>query len=202
MLFTLVRHGEVDGRPFVFRGRSDPALSARGLHQLRAAASAFDAPRINRLVSSPSRRCKDFCASWAPSRNVALRIVDALREIDFGQWEEHSPAEALAHDPVSYQALQAEPESWCSPNGEPYRAFRHRVLDAMRELRDSGDEHVGIVTHAGVIRVVLSETLNITASDAQRVAITPGGVCRIWYDAGDHHRLLALDNGTASWPAG
>lgn len=191
MLLTLVRHGAVEGRADVFRGRSDPPLSSTGWEQLACALAVLDESPPDCLVSSPARRCLMFASHWTQTRHIKLRSVEALREMEFGEWEERSPEEARLHDPENYARFVADPEQWRSPGGESYVEFRARVLRAIDELRTSTFQHVAILTHAGVIRVLLCEVLGIRAHHALRIAIACGSTCRLWYD-GPHSRLLAL----------
>lgn len=192
MLLTLLRHGETTGRPFVFRGRSDPPLSAHGWMQLERAASLFEKPPIERLVASPSRRCSEFARTWAQQHEVAVTLLDALREIDFGEWEELTCEEACARDAECYAQLQRDPHGWCSPGGEPYVEFRRRVLDATAQLYCNGGPHLGVVTHAGVIRIVLGELLNLQPADAHRIVLPPASACRLWCESERRGCLLAL----------
>jgi alpha-ribazole phosphatase len=182
MLLTLIRHGAVEGRAHVFRGRSDPPLSSAGWEQLVRALAVFDESPPDCLVSSPSRRCLEFASHWTQARKIRLRIVDALREIDFGEWEECSPEEARLHDPDGYARFVSEPEQWCSPGGESYLDFRARVLRAIDELRANDLQHAAVLAHAGVMRVLLCEALDIRASRAMRIALACGSMCRLWFD--------------------
>jgi broad specificity phosphatase PhoE len=191
MLLTLVRHGAVNGRAHVFRGSSDPALSSAGWEQLVCAFAPFDQSAPNCLVSSPSRRCLAFASHWTQMRQIPLRIVEALRELDFGEWEERTPEEARLHDPESYARFVADPEQWRSPGGESYVEFRARVLRAIDELRASDLRHAVLLAHAGVVRVLLCEALGIRAHQALRIALAYGSTCRLWYD-GPRSRLLTL----------
>jgi broad specificity phosphatase PhoE len=196
MLLTLIRHGAVEGRAHVFRGRSDPPLSSAGWEQLACALAVFDESPPDCLVSSPSRRCLEFASHWTQARQIPLRILDALREIDFGEWEERSPEEARWHDPAAYASFVSDPEQWCSPGGESYREFRTRVLRAIEELRTGDLQHAAILAHAGVIRVLLCESLDIRAPQALRIALAYGSTCRIWYD-GTRSQLLTLQQPAA-----
>jgi len=198
MLISLLRHGEVEGPALVFRGRSDPPLTELGQEQMRRAALAFERPRIDRLVSSPRRRCLTFAMQWSQQHGVALTTRAALSEIDFGAWEELSPQEARRRDPQCYARLQSRPDAWCSPHGESYADFRARVLGALHELCGDGIEHLGIVTHAGVMRVILCELLDLAPRNAQCIALVPAASCRIWWDATGRRRLLELRGGNPS----
>lgn len=192
MLLTLIRHGEVQGRPCVFRGRRDPALTPDGWAQLERAACTFDDPLVGRVVSSTSRRCSEFASVWTRRRNIELCRVATLREIDFGAWEEMTQDEARAHDAVCFEQLQRDPEHWRAPGGESYGEFRERVRDELHAILDGAAQHVGVLTHAGVIRVVLCDALNIAPRDAMRVALPPACVCRLSYESDGAAMLLAL----------
>ncbi len=182
MLLTLIRHGAVEGRLHVFRGRSDPPLSSAGWEQLACALAMLDESPPDCLVSSPARRCLEFASHWTQARQIPLRIVDALREIDFGEWEERSPDEARLHDPDGYARFVSDPEQWRSPGGESYLEFRARVLCAIDALHADDLQHAAVLAHAGVMRVLLCEALDIRASQAMRIALACGSTCRLWYD--------------------
>jgi broad specificity phosphatase PhoE len=192
MLLTLIRHGEVAGRPFVFRGRSDPALTIDGWAQLERAARAFDDPPVDRIVSSTSRRCSEFAGAWARKRNVGLRCIDALREIDFGAWEEMTPDEARVHDEACFEQFQRDPSVWRAPGGESYREFHQRVRTEVDGVLNSEAQHIGVITHAGVIRAVLCDALNMTPRNALRVALPPACICRLSYANDGSAMLLTL----------
>lgn len=196
MLLTLIRHGVVEGRAHVFRGRSDPPLSSAGWEQLACALAVFAGSPPDCLVSSPARRCLEFATHWTQARKVPLRIVDALREIDFGEWEERSPEEARLHDSAAYARFVSDPEQWRSPGGESYLEFRARVLRAVDELRTSDLQHAAVLAHAGVMRVLLCEALDIRASQAMRITLTCASICRLWYD-GPRSQLLTLQQASA-----
>lgn len=194
MLITLIRHGSTEGRPYVFRGRSDPALSQDGWTQLERAAKSWETPRIDKLYASPSRRCITFAREWALARNAECVTAPALCEIDFGAWEEHSPEEARVQNQKCFESMMSDLENWSAPGGEAYRDFRSRVLSAFDEIRSSRAEHVGVLTHGGVIRVLLCEILGMSAVHAQRIVVDYGCTCRVWNASSQDRRLLALVN--------
>jgi alpha-ribazole phosphatase len=191
-LATLIRHGEVDGRAFVYRGRSDPPLTQRGWAQMERAASALETPRIERLLASPSRRCRDFAERWSKRCGVPLEIDAGLREIDFGEWEELTPDEARMRDPACFARLQTNAAEWRPPRGEHYSDFELRVWIAFERLCSSTTAHVGVITHAGVIRALLCRTLTLSPASAQRIVIATGGACRLSCEPDGRAWLVAL----------
>ena len=181
MLVTLLRHGDVEGRAQVLRGRSDPKLSAHGLAQLEQAFAGMQ-PEVTCVVSSPLRRCCEFAHAIAQRRHIPLHIIDALREIDFGDWEDRTLQEVELRDPACFAQFKNDTQHWCPPNGESYALFRTRVRDGLEQLRAIHTRHLLVVTHGGVIRALLAELLQLTPASAARFGIPLAGICQLWLD--------------------
>lgn len=187
MLLTLLRHGEVTGRAQVLRGRSDPPLSAYGAQQLQRALDSIDT-RITALACSPLQRCSVFAEQQAQTRQLPLHRIDALREIDFGAWEELTLQEAQARDAECFTAFQQDTANWSPPNGEPYAAFRMRTHDGLKQLCAIGTSHLLAITHGGVIRALLAELLELSPASAARLGIPLAGIAQLWIDDADLHQ--------------
>lgn len=196
MLLTLLRHGEVVGRPNVFRGRSDPLLSAAGNSQLAGAARCFITPPVTALLTSPLQRCFQFAQYYSTRYHVPLKVVEELREIDFGDWEDLTSEEAGARDPTCFAQLKHDTDHWCPPQGESYAEFRQRVRVALAGINDiqtsQAADHLGVVTHGGVIRALLAEYLQLTANSAARIAIPLASSVQLWLDKELGPQLLYL----------
>ncbi|MBK5940016.1 histidine phosphatase family protein [Halochromatium roseum] len=161
-LVDLIRHGEVAGGA-CFRGRRDDPLSAMGWSQLEAATAdqtAGGRNRWDRLLCSPASRCAGF-ADWLGKRlGLQVEQVEALRERDFGAWE------GLRADQIPLDDLArfwADPSGYDPPSSEPFAVFRQRVIDGWCQLLAGGGDHLLLITHGGVIRVILGELLGIPA---------------------------------------
>ncbi len=153
----LLRHGEPRGGAR-FRGAQDDPPSAIGWNQMRLA-TAGDGPAWTRILSSPSRRCVE------PARELADRLVlpiderPAFRERGFGAWEGLAPSDIPAD---SLAAFWSDPVGFDPPGAEPFAAFCARVLDGWHDLLREGSPHDLLVTHGGVIRVLLAEVLRMS----------------------------------------
>ncbi|HVY22751.1 MAG TPA: histidine phosphatase family protein [Steroidobacteraceae bacterium] len=191
MLLTLIRHGEVNGRTQVLRGRSDDALTEHGLQQMHDIFSTIQSEVIA-IASSPLQRCRAFAANLSKQRELPLHILDELREINFGEWDNLTLSEAEAHDPRSFHAFKHDTERWQPPGGEPYTAFRDRVRTALQQIINLNVSHVLAVTHGGVIRAMLAECLQLSAASAARIGVPPAGLCQLWLDENGSGSLLRL----------
>lgn len=181
MLLTLIRHGEVEGRAQVLRGRSDPSLSEYGRQQLQRSIASVDT-EITAVACSPMRRCREYAEHYATQSQLPLQVIDTLREIDFGDWEELTLREAEANDPACFAQFKHDTANWCAPNGEAYAKFRSRVREGLVELSSIDSKHVLVITHGGVIRALLAELLQLTPASAARFGIPLAGLCQLWLD--------------------
>jgi len=191
-LLSVLRHGTVAGRPDVFRGRSDPELDTDGRAQMWGSAQSLDDPAWFRVMTSPRRRCHDFAAEQARNRGIPLDVDPRWAEIDFGAWEELTPKEALARDGAACQVFLDHPEKHRPPQGESFTEFHTRVLAAFDSLPVGEAGHYLLVTHAGVMRVILSHVLGLTFRSARAIALAPAAHFRLSLLPGHAPILLSL----------
>jgi L-threonine-O-3-phosphate decarboxylase len=184
-LVDLLRHGEVEGER-CFRGRRDDPLSAAGWAQLEAAtgiewggadeaasAGLTDALPWDRILSSPAARCAEFAHRLGERLGLPVERVSALRERDFGDWE------GLRADQIPTEALSrfwSDPSVYDPPASEPFAAFRERVIEGWQRILDGGGRHLLLITHGGVIRVILGELLGIP--DERLILLEVPTACR------------------------
>lgn len=156
-LIDLLRHGGVQGGAR-FRGDQDDPLTPLGWEQMRQATA--DRPGWTRIVSSPLRRCCEPARELARDLGLAIEERAALRERGFGAWE------GLTVDQVPGDILGrfwADPVGYTPPGAEPFAAFRTRVMDGWHDLLREPDPHALLVTHGGVIRILVAEVLRMPA---------------------------------------
>lgn len=161
-----IRHAETDmaGR---FCGQSDPPINARGQNQIRNLIESIEPSSIDVIYCSDLQRAVTTAHAIADAFSIPVITRQNLREIDFGQWEGLSWSEIEQRDPAyAHDWLEAFP-NLPAPEGEPFAAFQTRVLaeiDAL--LRLAKESRSAIVTHAGVMRVVLQNLNKWTSEDA------------------------------------
>lgn len=173
-IISLLRHGEVEGGAR-FRGGQDDALSVAGWAQLRAALVLV--PGIAAIVSSPARRCAEFAQTLAAERGgLPLDLSAAFAERHFGDWEGRAaheiPAAELARfwdDPVGYTP----------PGAEPLVDFRRRVLEGWQALIEGAAADTLVLTHGGVVRVILAHVLGMTDWSGLLVEVPPACLTRL-----------------------
>lgn len=167
---VLLRHGEAAGGAR-FRGAADDPLSAQGWDQLRAAAALE--PGLEHVVTSPALRCAEFAHALAAERGLTLEVAAAFAERRFGAWEGRSAAEIPAADLARFWA---DPAGYDPPAAEPFADFRGRVLAAWDTLALAARGVTLLVTHGGVVRVVLARVLGMDDPAGLRLEVPPA--CR------------------------
>lgn len=173
----LMRHGEpVGGRKY--RGQLDDPLSEKGWEQMRQAVGENCPWRM--IVSSPLLRCADFARELAKRHGLPLEIDSRLVELGFGKWEGRTAEELMAKDPEILVRFHSDPLANAPPGAEPLAAFRSRILEVWNILheRHSG-KHVLVVTHAGVIRMLVAHVLEMPLQHLFRIQVPNAGISRI-----------------------
>ena len=191
---TVLRHGAVAGRPHVCRGALDEPLSALGWRQLEAVTRAWRdaASRFDAVASSPLSRCRAFAEVYARDAGLPLRVDDAFREIAFGAWEGLTVEQAAARDPALYRQFRAGGAA--APGGEHAEAFRARVVAGWQAwLAEATGERRLLVTHAGVMRVLLAHLLELPPAMVWRIALPEAAHFQVSLLAGETPVLLALN---------
>ena len=160
---VLVRHGEVEARyQRVFGGRIDMGLSPRGHEQARTLAAHLRRQPLDAIYASPMKRAQLTVAPLAGQHPVAPVILPELREVDFGAWTGHSWQEVLDKFQVRAFDWLEKLETGEIPQAEPVRQFRDRVESALgRILRESVGRRVAVISHGGVIRMMLALLLDM-----------------------------------------
>jgi len=193
----LLRHGACEGGE-VYRGRTDTLLSTEGWQQMELAIGSH--ADWQRIVTSPLSRCRRFAEHCASEMGLPLRVVAAMREIDFGDWEGRLLEEVWRETPEQVDRFYRDPSEVTPPGGEPVVAALERIVASWRELMEEcAGEHLLLVSHGGVIRLLLSHLLDLPLSNITRLHIPYASRTRIrvhHLDQGDFPVLLSLNSGS------
>ncbi|WP_177419494.1 histidine phosphatase family protein [endosymbiont of Lamellibrachia barhami] len=173
----LLRHGEpVGGRRY--RGQIDDPLSDKGWQEMWRAVSG-ETP-WQQIISSPLSRCQVFAEALSQKLEVPLQQDDRLKEVGFGNWEGKSGAELRALDPQILARFYRDPLRNRPAGAEPLEAFSQRVADSLNEaIKTHAGKHLLIVTHAGVIRAALANTISAPIESIYRLSIASASISRI-----------------------
>jgi alpha-ribazole phosphatase/probable phosphoglycerate mutase len=159
----LVRHAEPreDARGRCY-GTLDIGLSPEGERQAQLLADTLGALPLAAVYTSPRERAVATAAPLAAAHGLTPIVDDALRELDFGDFEGRTYEEIELSQPELYRQWMETPTRVQFPGGEGYAALRARAVAAMDAMRTRPDgESVVVVSHGGVLRAMLAACLSI-----------------------------------------
>jgi alpha-ribazole phosphatase len=160
----LLRHGATAlnlQRRFI--GSTDIPLSKAGRRQLAFAARLVGVYNPGCCFSSPMRRCMETAREVLAGSNLQLETLPDLREIDFGAWERKTFDEIRVVAPSRIERWAKFDPAFAFPKGERIGDFVSRVKRVARRVSSVDCQTVLVITHGGVIRLLLCLFLGLPA---------------------------------------
>lgn len=154
---SILRHGLTEANENgTYIGRTDLPLSEAGRETLQDKYAACEYPKVQRVYSSPLERAVQSAEILFPDREIV--IVDDLREMDFGVFENVSVDDLITLD--SYKKWLKGGLDNPPPNGESLRNMMLRCYSALNlmilNMMNEGITHAGVVTHSGILMNMMS----------------------------------------------
>ena len=170
MQLWLIRHPPPQVAAGVCYGRTDLALADDV-----AAAAARIRPQLPPhipLYTSPLQRCRQLAAALHP----APQSDERLQEMHFGDWE-MTPWSQIQREALDGWA--ADPLGYRPPRGESVAELRARVLAFVAEAHDAGLQRAVLVTHAGVMKVIVGLAQGMLPQQWMALMFEYGRVIRV-----------------------
>lgn len=192
MLTTVdfLRHGEVSGGSY-YRGITNDPLSQRGWKQLEYATAN---KKWDQIISSPLNRCLDFAQHISSQTNTPLTSDANWQEINFGDWEKKTADQI---NPEALMRFYQDPINNAPENGENYPSLLYRVSNAWENLmKTHSNQHILVVTHAGVIRCLFNLLLNLPTNQLFNIQVDHSSLTRFqcFHDNPDNFITLNFHN--------
>ena len=145
-LLFLIRHPVPDIPPNICYGQTDVDLLRDpddDIARLRA-----ELPPLDRVFSSPLRRCQRLATGLHPHPTLDDRLV----EMNFGAWEGQS-WDDIPRPEIDLWARQVF--DFAPPEGESVRQMARRVIEFAAELeQQQGLNTIAVVSHQGPLRIL------------------------------------------------
>lgn len=177
MNLYLVRHTAPDILPGICYGQTDIAVAESYAHDAEVVLAKLSGITPAAIYTSPLKRCSQLAIDIAARANCSVRHDPRLMELHFGDWEQM----AWNDIPRGLVDVWAEDHVMLAPPaGESFHALSLRVQEFFQEMGVNHEgEDIVVLTHAGVIRAMLSYALNLSLVDSFRLQIDYGGVTHI-----------------------
>lgn len=177
MKLYLLRHGQTDWNvQWKLQGVSDTSLNENGINQAREAASRYADLPFDAVYSSPLKRAKVTAEILAEPHGLTVIEDKRIIEMCFGDLEGTTPEETKG-DINRYNLFHNPPEYIPTGNGESFEQVRSRCEAFVEDIKQSGYEHVLVVSHGGLCRGIESVIFGRSLKDFWGTG--PQGNCEI-----------------------
>jgi alpha-ribazole phosphatase len=190
----LLRHGAIqspgEGKRYI--GWQDHPLSDLGRRQAHAWANYFNSRRLEGIHCSDLSRCLETARIVAARCSLEPRALQGLREVNLGAWDGQRFDEVRSARPQEFQRRGEHIADHRPPGGESFSDLQYRVWSIFTKLSNNPNQPSLIVTHAGVIRVLLCRLLGMPLKNLFRIGLSYGSLSII--DIGRHgYRVDAVN---------
>jgi broad specificity phosphatase PhoE len=189
-LLYLVRHGATANnlaRPPVLQGRGvNLGLSPEGLRQAQKTAEFLRDRPLAAAYSSVLARAVETALIIAAPHGLEVKQLEAITEVDVGQWEGRRWTEIAQTDADAYRRFMEDAGAHGYLGGETLAQVEARVTPALREVMASHlGQRVLVVAHNVVNRAFLASLLQLPLSRARILRQDNGCVNVIRYRDGE-----------------
>lgn len=191
-----MRHGEtVWNTERRYQGMTDIELSEEGLRQAECAAKRFKNIKIDKIYASPLKRAMKTAEKIAAEKGLEIISEDDFREIHFGEWEGKTVPELTEKYGESYTNFIREPHKYGFPGEGSVENVINRIKPGIDRLIAEEKGNVLIVSHGGIIRLMIMYIMGLDSSWFTKMWINNTGVSII--EIKDGRKLLLTLNDSA-----
>ena len=184
-VLILIRHGEtLWNTQLRMQGSLDSDLTPKGELQIKALGEWMKEVPFDYLYCSDTARAYKTAEAISKFTGHKLNLDKRLREKNLGVFEGLTSEEARERYPETFQQFKTAGASYVIDQGESTHQLLERALDAIEEIRDRHPQKVAVlVTHGGVVRVLMKHVLGISLDAPTQFLIGNTGIFRlVWRD--------------------
>lgn len=175
MIITLVRHAEVEEQyKGCYNGHLDISLSSNGKRQAKKLGHKLQKLNFDKIYCSDLKRAKETLDEF--KLNASTTYTDALREKSWGIHEGKSFQEIETMG-IKYENFT----QWINAlDGEDVTLYTKKIKNYFYdEIAKESSKNILVVTHAGVIKTLLSIVNNLSLEEAFSTQLEYGSTLKL-----------------------
>jgi probable phosphoglycerate mutase len=174
----LIRHGETEWNSQKrMQGHSNSNLSEVGRGQIQALGELMKNVSFDHIYSSDSLRTSQTAEAITQYSGHTLQFDQRIREKNLGVFEGLTSTEAKERHPEIYRLFKTAGANYVIDEGESTQQLLERALEFIEEIRlRHPQERVVMVTHGGVVRVLMKHALGLSIDAPTRFIIKNTGI--------------------------
>lgn len=175
-------------------------LGEAGLEVARRTAANLATAGIDVVYASPIERTWETALEIAALHKLSPIAHDGLLEVDYGDWSGRTLA--ALYKLKAWKVVQMTPSRMVFPNGESLLGAQERAVRTTESIAAAHRKKtVALVTHADVIKAIVSHYIGQPLDLFQRVGVAPASVSVIDLPTDGPPQVVAINtNGDpATW---
>lgn len=177
-MLYIIRHGQTKANANnQYLGATDSPLTEKGEKQHRHVIEQLNSINIHTVYSSPRERCVALANQLT---NKSIHIDERIAEINFGVFEQLTWQQAQVEYPDVWNEWIKNDATYQIPNGESQQQVQQRVKLFVKEIISIAEQHdIAIVTHGGIITLMLCYLFNFETKHQWNFKINNGSIIKI-----------------------
>ena len=194
----LIRHGANDWVHGRLAGRIPGVhLNDEGRRQAQELAARLADLPLDAIYASPLDRTVETAQAIAAPRDMTLRLVEGLQEVDYGQWQGAELKELYKHE--LWPGVQHYPSGTRFPDGETLGEAQIRMVTTLDSLRSRHPKGMFVVvSHADIIKLAVAYYIGMHVDLFQRLEIATCSVTALRFTPAGPRLLAFNDVGSIS----
>ncbi|SCG82178.1 phosphoglycerate mutase [Proteiniborus sp. DW1] len=182
MKFILVRHGETEANiGGIYSGWTDFPLTEKGNKDIQDTANTLKKYKdIDIIYSSPLNRTLTTANAISSALKKDIQIVDDLKEMNFGIFDGKESKYIKENYPEEWELWLRDYVNYRIPEGENLLDVLDRIKEFIDKLIEKDKDSI-IVTHGGVIQVMITYLLDLGVDKMWHFQCPPAGYVEIEY---------------------
>ena len=163
----LIRHAEAEGNLYRrIHGWYDALVTENGFRQIEALRRRFQDVRVDAVYSSDLWRTMTTARAVYEPRGLTLHTDPALRELNFGDWEDQPWGRPYWKEPEAMERFNRTDPAWRAPNGENLAEAGARAGAAVERIaRAHPGQTVSIFSHGTAMRQLLANIKGLSPEE-------------------------------------
>jgi len=161
-----VRHGEtaINKAGLLHEYKDTKTLNDDGIKQIKRTAEELRKYNPEIICSSDEKRSIESAEIIARALEKPHKIIKGLEERNWGKFS-GKPWSEINRTILSKMSIE-ERYNYVPPQGESWKNFEERLINALKEILNSKENNIIIVTHGGAIRALMPFLLNVPKEES------------------------------------
>ncbi|WMM26500.1 histidine phosphatase family protein [Tissierella sp. MB52-C2] len=193
----LIRHGQSEWNKLnKIQGQKNTILTELGEKQAAHMGNRLIEENIDIIYSSDLKRAYDTAKIISNIINKPLISSEAIREINFGQWEGLNTEELQEKYKNQYRTWTKEPDKLNMDGAETLEDLKHRGMKYIENIvKENQNKNIAIVSHGVMLKVIILGLLGVEMSHYKNISLNNVSLSIV--ECRTYNNVLTLLNDTS-----